>query len=702
MLIIKGDLSYNKTITNKFIIPLTYPEGISLTCSFVDSYLECYIDKEFEDSIIIEKNIIKDGVNELFILDSIYSENKIKCENGALKKAETKEDVSISFRQVSKLQNTNNGLSFFFAAFVNKNLVKNYQIIMKVIIQILGQEVEKNAICTLNKTVSSSSFPVQGDFICEVSLESDEQKKFNSSDPEAFRISNINDNIGGCSELSLEESSPKATDYAIAENSNKTELTTVIDFSLEENKDKISPKFEIENLNITQCSKNGKIKVRGKFSENITQEMTFEIPMSYPSAKIRCTVVQASANNLVDIICKSQKEFNEIKSIIFEPRLVKKKRREMFFIKSKKIDLLKKFDCINFNKVKLTKARNRYLNPPKFTFLQIGRPSQFVDLNILFYLALTKISTSKFETLKFSEAIITIEKSSRLRLLDEKTLDLNIKCNLASESSSGDTATLNCDSSSESVTGSITKIELNNDNINGLPDEVNILNNPEPDYSNKTNLDKIDDLPKINITNITGYNCSSEGKFIIMGKVINGTLSEKYQNFNITLDNPDSKGICSITNINNLEMTCENMEEFSVSKVYISSQIVQNIYNKPLFKIDNNIISNEQFSCIIGDNSFILIQPDNTNTNSSIESDIQWPSEEPSYYNRKQSGTGLSGGAIAGIVISCVAVAAIVTILIVLVKKGILFGKKIPLDNSKSSYNNISYSHMNNINNTKN
>ena len=640
----------------------------------------------------------------MFIINSIYSENKIKCENGALKKAETKEDVSISFRQVSKLQNTNNRLSFFFAAFVNKNLNKNYQINMKVIVQILGQEIEKNAICTLNKTVSSSSFRVQGDFICEVILESDEQNKINSSDPEALRISNINDNIGGCSELSLEESSPKATDYAIRESSaNKTELATIIDFSLEENKNKIAPRFEIENLSLTQCSKKGKIKVRGKFSENITQEMTFDIPMSYPSAKIRCTVGQALADNSVDIVCKSQKEFSEIKYIIFEPRLVKKKRREMFFIKSKKIYLNEKFDCVNFNEFKLAKARNRYLNPPKFTFLQIGRPSQFVDLNILFYLALTKISTSKFETLEFSESIITIEESLRLRALDEKTLELDIKCTLASKSSSGDTATLNCDSSSDSVSGSINKIELNYDDINGLPDEVNILNNPDPDYSNKTNLDKIDDLPKINITNITGYNCSSEGKFIIMGKVISGALSEKYQNFNITLDNPDSKGICSITNINNFEMTCENMEEFSVSKVYISSQIVHNIYNKPLFKIENSIISNEQFSCIISDNSFILssiIKPDNSSSDfigdDLIKSDIQLPPEEPKNYNREQDGSGLSKGAIAGIVIACVVMVVIVGVLTVLIKKGHLFGKKkIILDNFNSSYNNISYSQVN-------
>ena len=67
------------------------------------------------------------------------------------------------------------------------------------------------------------------------------------------------------------------------------------------------------------------------------------------------------------------------------------------------------------------------------------------------------------------------------------------------------------------------------------------------------------------------------------------------------------------------------------------------------------------------------------------------PSEEPRYYNREPDESGLSGGAIAGIVIAGIAVAVIVGVLIFL-----LFGKKkIILDNSNSSYSNISYSQVN-------
>ena len=79
-----------------------------------------------------------------------------------------------------------------------------------------------------------------------------------------------------------------------------------------------------------------------------------------------------------------------------------------------------------------------------------------------------------------------------------------------------------------------------------------------------------------------------------------------------------------------------------------------------------------------------------------IKSDIQLPPEVPINYNREQDGSGLSKGAIAGIVIACVAMAVIVGVLTVLIKKGHLFGKKkIILDNSNSSYNNISYSQVN-------
>ena len=44
-IVIKGSLSENKSIITKFTIPLTYPEGVSITCSFDTDTLDCKLDR---------------------------------------------------------------------------------------------------------------------------------------------------------------------------------------------------------------------------------------------------------------------------------------------------------------------------------------------------------------------------------------------------------------------------------------------------------------------------------------------------------------------------------------------------------------------------------------------------------------------------------------------------------------------------------
>ena len=115
-IIFKGELSTNVTIVTKFTIPLTYPEGISMTCSFDTDTLECKLDRDLSDSMLIEQTVIKDGTKDLFILQSI-NEAGINCENSIVKEAEGKINVDISFRQVSTIRESTDGLTFFFCCF---------------------------------------------------------------------------------------------------------------------------------------------------------------------------------------------------------------------------------------------------------------------------------------------------------------------------------------------------------------------------------------------------------------------------------------------------------------------------------------------------------------------------------------------------------------------------------------------------------
>ena len=61
---IKGELTKEVTIGNKFNIPLTYPDGVSIVCYLEGTNLECYLDKEIKDIIILEQIIIKDDMTE--------------------------------------------------------------------------------------------------------------------------------------------------------------------------------------------------------------------------------------------------------------------------------------------------------------------------------------------------------------------------------------------------------------------------------------------------------------------------------------------------------------------------------------------------------------------------------------------------------------------------------------------------------------
>ena len=197
--ILKGKLSPPKSISAEFTIPLTFPEGTSITCSSKGEDIECIADKELYFGIQIEQTSITEGIEELFILKNVTIDD-LKCGNGLLKKAEEKRKVQISFRQVSQIQRLTNGFSFFFAAFVNNNLDALYSIKMNVIIITGEQIIEKEANCTLKKQIITSGEPTPGDFDCFVNVEDSDKIPL-----ENVTISTNNDNIGGCSELTKEE-----------------------------------------------------------------------------------------------------------------------------------------------------------------------------------------------------------------------------------------------------------------------------------------------------------------------------------------------------------------------------------------------------------------------------------------------------------------------------------------------------------------
>ena len=643
--LIKGTLSEEKKINGQFSIPLTYPEGITLTCSFEDQDIQCIADKELDDSVIIEQMVISEGGEELFILQKVIQDS-MSCANGLKVQAEEKTNVAVSFRQVCKIEEKPSGFSFFFFALVNKNLPQSYVLEINVIVMIGGSPVEKVAKCTLKEAVTVTGSPVQGDFECEVALESGEK-----AETKDLSLSPNNGNIGGCAELTPEELSPSATDEAIKNGE-------ISDFSLPENKNKVPPSFTISTMNFAKCASKGKIKVEGEFSEEIKEEMTFELPFSFPAAKVKCTVESATAKQKVEIVCKMQKVKKSLmfKQLIIEPRLLKKKRAEMLYVQKANIELEEEgIKCENYNDIKLQLAKRRKENA-KFSFIQIGRPTGF---NFWFFLALTKkLPTVEFTSMTI-EVTLTIEKNRR-RNLDTVELDddTTIKCTPNKDQGTENSCPLNCEGKGSNPVA----VEFEDDKISGAPDKVTIDTNPNPDYSKKTALEEFDKLPSLTVTNIASNNCSNTGKYIIEG-TFTGTLNSA-NDMTIPFDSPDSSGLCDLeVESNNFKLNCENKEEFDVSEIMLSPKVVYDKSgNEALFKISNDFTAPKPFACAIGNlttsepdsaiSSLIIISTDIINGTE--------PASEGLKRFTKNSKSGLGGGAIAGIVVACVVAIAIV------------------------------------------
>ena len=673
---LKGKLDKETTIPNKFTLPLTYPPNTVITCTFGEGAIDCIADESLEGSVMIEQQIITEGSNELFILKKV-NQSGIKCENGLKLQAEEKVKVDISFRQVSHIEQKagGNGLRFFFAAFVNSNLAKDYIVEMNVIVIIKEQKVEKVAKCSLIEAVEvTGGKKKQADFNCDVDLESGEEVK-----PENLTISTNNENIGGCGELTEQELSPNITQEAIDEKS-ENPLVQVLDYQLEENKNKIPPTFTLGSMNFNKCRSKGKIKIVGQFSEEVTEEMTFELPFTFPKTKVKCTVESAQANTDAEITCKMQKMKGglKFKNLVIEPRLLKKKSMEMLYIEQKTMTLDGQ-ECRNFNEIKKERAKNR-MNA-SFTFLQLGRPSGYTGL---FFLALTrKKFASSFLSLRpiTINVTLTVERSRRLRNLDTLELDepVSVTCNPKSDAQTDNSLALDCSSDKEKRVP--VSSELEDDQIGGAPENINVEKNPNPDYSKIEHLKEFDSLPNVTINNITSDNCLNTGKYNIIG-TYEGELqnSDIKHNIKIPFATPDSSGLCNmsvVTSDKTIHLSCDNTESFDVSEIILSPRTVYNeTDSKPLFKITNDFIAPSQFACAISDNS---LAPNETNPGSTSDQ-----SEEPddsgnvsgdSKTRYSKNSSGLGGGAIAGIVIACVVVVAAVAAVIALTKSGAFASK---------------------------
>ena len=322
-------------------------------------------------------------------------------------------------------------------------------------------------------------------------------------------------------------------------------------------------------------------------------------------------------------------------------------------------------------------------------------------------MALTRRSEEvSFTTTTYEVSVIVdISEASngRLRALEQtKELDRNVTCDVGS--TTGNSGVLNCKPDSGT---SLTPLKLNlpSTNISGIPEDVPVQTNPNPDYSKNETLKAVDSLAVVTITNVSSNNCSVNGSFVINANTTKQFEWTKKTNVSISFSTPDSSGLCIINVLSdktNLKMDCENTETFTASEIIIGSQIVYDDDDATqLFRIAQDYTAPVQFACAISDRSLRIAfstvtnftddiygssnnATNDTSSNATIDTDSNDESTSSpgntdsnpynARFSRVNTSKGLGGGAIAGIVISCVVVIAIVGVLIALIQKGVFAG----------------------------
>ena len=692
--IIEGTSSEDIQGLSTFSLPLTLPEGVSLNCLLLDgkkdnSKIKCQVDREINGKIIVEQTKIKDGPKEIINIRSFAPEEELNCLNGHLKEVEERIKKPVSFRQISHLKpNGKNGFSFFLATLLTQGMTKGYSINVKMIVIIKGEKVEKDTKCILRDDVEvEEGSQSQGDFDCEGTLEEDEYKEIDFNDPGNLTISTNNEEVLGVSDLDQEQASPLAIDIAI----NKTKetiqkegkispLDEEINFSLEENKAIMPPVFELVKIDentFEYWAKKGKIKMIGKFNKDITEKMTFDLPLSFPSTNIKCEVEEATKDMETELTCKVQKGFKKVKSFVVEQRIIKKRHREIVIIKYKKYDFKQEIECENYNKIQLVKTQRR--KNSNIFFLQLGNEMEYPKPDASQFFMAFLFRESKFIKQTINISIRIIENQSRLRNLQEEN-DREIPCeqsflkDLAGGYICGDDINLN-------------DLELNTDDIDdisGIAANARLSKQKNTiDYSNPDNLEALANLPSIEIEKINGEECKTDGSYTIEG-TIQGELKD-ISNVEIPMSSTDSSALCQIK-VNNKKVTmdCQNKEKFSISPIIFESTVIKKD-GKDIFLL-SNYSTPEQFSCIISTASEEARAP--TSIPISTPDSSITPGEDEGkrvghtrYYSNSSS-KGLTGGTIAGIIIACSAAVSIIAALIVLIKKGVFSNKNAGYGNS--------------------
>ena len=443
--------------------------------------------------------------------------------------------------------------------------------------------------------------------------------------------------------------------------------------------------------------------IEGQFDSDINEEYDFDLTFSYPSSTIKCTMPKIKKNITTSIKCYSKNDFTGDSQVLIEKMIVKKKYKEILFINSFKKETY--ISCGNYEIINSKNLEKK--NAANYTFLQMNnyifnknpdQPSFNLFINSKYKIPIgTSMIISAFMNVK--------ENMFFLRNLEEHLLET--ECKPDKEYDAGN-AKFICEPKIPNSTIDFSKtlgLNIDTTDICGIPrnaDPVqtdnNIRKGIEPDYNNERVFNT--KIPIIIAQSINGTMCHDNGKFEIYGKTEDNII-ENINNVNVFLSIPPISSFCSVSSKNkDIKFSCSVTDKFSLQKISIEKQMIQN--NGTVLFILSSISSTDEFSCSIdsyykiktpiiegipsesigeSDENDIPESSDNRNIKNNPSETIDESGEDDNpkitdninignkIFNSKSS-SGISGGALAAIIIVCsIAVLAIIILTIICLKK---------------------------------
>ena len=611
-----------------------------------EAEISCVIGNEtLQQNIIFEQQILRNGLEELLTFGSIKSESEMTCAEGNITlidngtditlidngteiietdftdehkesddtndtdktdktdspdRNETREDISISFRQINgfAFNKAEKTVSIFLFALLTEEYTAKTEFTIEV--NLIGDdgEMEENTtelICLSEKDIkpSSEGHPIQGDFKCSAKV----TKEYYS-----LRL-NSSESIAG---IPTEEEllDPKLTEQAIIKGK-------LLDYSKDENKgeDKMPPTFDIEEINV----QGDEIIINGTMSKEMKHNIQFTIPLSKPEgASIICSLTSLEDKKAV-FTCKVDREINDV-HIIFEQITIKDGINEVISFKG-----FKSPETIQCENGILNAAKKRMKIP--ISFRQVSHFEKISTGFKFFFAALLSPDFKETKSMKMKmnviigntttekDAICTLEKD--VKPDGDKQVQGDFTCTLE-EKEIDNVANITVSENNEEISG-VSELEEEDKNPKVVDEKIEetkqkIEKNEEIteleeciDYSIEENKKIVP--PSFEISEYLNIDkCSTKGKFKIKGK-----FSEKIKDgmtFFLPLTFPKAEIKCKALSAEaneDVEITCKVQKGFkNVNSFVVEKRMVKKRHKEMVFITNKETTANtfEKIECL--------------------------------------------------------------------------------------------------------